>query len=104
MAYLNVNIPPIYCKLRKEYLYDLKEHHGKVKNVLSSLPHQFQAGQSYLISCYQMVRVIGVCLSQRFSKNRMTEPMCQICKSTNWNCGTVLVTGLVLLALIGWMV
>ena len=29
MAYLNVNIPPIYCKLRKEYLYDLKEHHGK---------------------------------------------------------------------------
>ena len=29
MAYLNANIPPIYCKLRKEYLYDLKEHHGE---------------------------------------------------------------------------
>ena len=29
MAYLNANIPPIYCKLRKEYLYDLKEHQGE---------------------------------------------------------------------------
>ena len=22
-------LPPIYCKIRKEYLYDLKEHHGE---------------------------------------------------------------------------
>ena len=29
MAYLNANIPPIYCKIRKEYLYDLKEHHNE---------------------------------------------------------------------------
>jgi hypothetical protein len=29
MAYLNANIPPIYCQIRKEYLYDLKEHHGE---------------------------------------------------------------------------
>ena len=29
MAYLNANIPPIYCKIRKEYLYDLKKHHGE---------------------------------------------------------------------------
>jgi len=29
MAYLNSNIPPIYCKVRKEYLYDLKKHHGE---------------------------------------------------------------------------
>ena len=28
MAYLNANIPPIYCKIRKEYLYDLKKHKG----------------------------------------------------------------------------
>ena len=26
MAYLNSNIPPIYCKVRKEYLYDLDEN------------------------------------------------------------------------------
>jgi hypothetical protein len=29
MAYLNANIPPIYCKVKKEYLYDLKEHQGE---------------------------------------------------------------------------
>ena len=29
MAYLNANLPPIYCKVRKEYLYDLKKHHGE---------------------------------------------------------------------------
>ena len=29
MAYLNANIPPIYCKIRKEYLYDLKKHQGE---------------------------------------------------------------------------
>ena len=29
MSYLNANIPPIYCKVRKEYLYDFKEHHGE---------------------------------------------------------------------------
>ena len=25
MAYLNANIPPIYCKIRTEYLYDMDE-------------------------------------------------------------------------------
>jgi hypothetical protein len=29
MAYLNANIPPIYCKVRKEYLYDFTGHHGE---------------------------------------------------------------------------
>ena len=29
MAYLNANIPPIYCKIKKEYLYDLTGHHGE---------------------------------------------------------------------------
>jgi hypothetical protein len=29
MSYLNVNIPPIYCNVRKEYLYDFKQHHGE---------------------------------------------------------------------------
>ena len=29
MAYLNADIPPIYCKIRKEYLYDLKKHQGE---------------------------------------------------------------------------
>ena len=28
-TYLNADIPPIYCQVRKEYLYDLKEHKGE---------------------------------------------------------------------------
>jgi hypothetical protein len=30
MAYLNANIPVQYAQIKKEYLYDLKKHHGKV--------------------------------------------------------------------------
>ena len=29
MALLNADIPPIYCKVRKEYLYDFKKHQGE---------------------------------------------------------------------------
>jgi hypothetical protein len=29
MAYLNLSIPPIYANIRREYLYDLKQHHGE---------------------------------------------------------------------------
>ena len=32
MAYLNANIPVIYAQIRREYLYDLKEHHGEVED------------------------------------------------------------------------
>jgi len=34
MAYLNVNIPLIYCQIRREYLYDLKAHHGEVEDCM----------------------------------------------------------------------
>ena len=34
MAYLNVNIPVIYCQIRREYLYDLKRHHGEVEDCM----------------------------------------------------------------------
>lgn len=34
MAYLNANIPPIYAKIRREYLYDLKKHHGEVEDCI----------------------------------------------------------------------
>ena len=29
MAYLNANIPPIYCKVRREYLYDMDKKYNK---------------------------------------------------------------------------
>jgi len=32
MAYLNANTPAIYAQIRREYLYDLKEHHGEVED------------------------------------------------------------------------
>ena len=32
MSYLNANIPPIYCKIRREYLYDLREHKGETED------------------------------------------------------------------------
>ena len=34
MAYLNVNIPVTYAQIRREYLYDLKKHHGEVENCI----------------------------------------------------------------------
>ena len=34
MAYLNVNIPVTYAQIRREYLYDLKEHFGEVEDCI----------------------------------------------------------------------
>ena len=34
MAYLNANIPVTYAQIRREYLYDLKEHHGEVEDCI----------------------------------------------------------------------
>ena len=34
MAYLNANITVIYCQVRREYLYDLKKHHGEVEDCM----------------------------------------------------------------------
>ena len=32
MAYLNANIPATYAQIKREYLYDLKSHHGEVED------------------------------------------------------------------------
>ena len=34
MAYLNANMPALYSQIRREYLYDLKAHHGEVEDCL----------------------------------------------------------------------
>ncbi len=34
MAYLNANIPATYAQVRREYLYDLKGHHGEVEDCI----------------------------------------------------------------------
>ena len=60
----------------------------KVKIVLSLSSQVFQGVRSYLISCYPMVRAIGDCLSQRFSKNHLIEPVpdMQPNELELWNC------------------
>ena len=34
MAYLNVNIPATYALIRREFLYDLQDHHGEVEDCI----------------------------------------------------------------------
>ena len=34
MAYLNANIPVTYAQIRREYLYDLKDHYGEVEDCI----------------------------------------------------------------------
>ena len=34
MAYLNANIPVEYAQISREYLYDLKKHHGEVEDCI----------------------------------------------------------------------
>ena len=34
MAYLNANIPVVYSQIRREYLYDLKEHFGEAEDCI----------------------------------------------------------------------
>ena len=34
MAYLNANIPVTYAQIRREYLYDLKKHHGEAEDCI----------------------------------------------------------------------
>ena len=50
MAYLNANIPVEYAQIRREYLYDLKSHHGEVEDCiifgLSAI-----TGKSILVPC-----------------------------------------------------
>ena len=42
MSYLNASIPPIYCQIRREYLYDLKLNKGETEDCvvfgLASIP------------------------------------------------------------------
>ena len=50
MSYLNANIPPLYCNIRREYLYDLKQHQGEIESCvvfsIASIP-----GRSILFNC-----------------------------------------------------
>ena len=101
MAYLNADIPPIYCKVRKEYLYDFKSHQGESEEcVVFGLTSMAGAATLFHIMLPNGAVFFRLPISLRFSKNRMTDPTCPICKSTSYNCGTALVIILVFIALV----
>ena len=51
MAYLNANIPVEYAQIKREYLYDLKKHHGEVEDCII-FGVTCITGRALFISCY----------------------------------------------------
>ena len=74
MAYLNANIPPTYAQIRREYLYDLKKHHGEVEDCIvfgiSAKKRIFilQVVAFYFMLLWKMVRSFIDYLLQRLFK------------------------------------
>ena len=89
MAYLNANIPPIYCQIRREYLYDLQKHHGEAEDVvvfgISSI-----AGKAILFHCMLENGAIfyRLPISAFFQKHlqRTEVPDMQVHELQLWNC------------------
>ena len=101
MAYLNINIPTIYAKVKKEYLYDLDPKYKKES--LDSIIFGMASitGKSLLFHC---LLPNGACywrlpISAFFQKSfhRAEVPDMSV---PSWNCGIVSVIILVLLSLI----
>ena len=89
MSYLNASIPPVYCKIRKEYLYDLKQHKGESEDCvvfgIASVP-----GKAILFhvllpngACYWRLP-ISAFFQKRFS--RIEVPDMQVHELELWNC------------------
>ena len=89
MAYLNANIPPIYCQIRREYLYDLQKHHGEAEDVvifgIASI-----AGKAILFHCMLENGAIfyRLPISAFFQKHlqRTEVPDMQVHELQLWNC------------------
>ena len=87
MAYLNADIPPIYCQVRKEYLYDFTRHHGESEEcVVFGLTSMAGTATLFHIMLPNGAIFFRLPISA-FSKNRMIEAKCLICQSTRFNCG-----------------
>ena len=56
MAYLNANIPVQYAQIRKEYLYDLKKHHGEVEDCIIFGLTSLQDGLYYSMHLWKTVQ------------------------------------------------
>ena len=100
MALLNADIPPQYCKVRKEYLYDFKKHHGESEDcVIFGLTSMAGAATLFHIMLPNgavFFRLPISCFFKRTSK----EMKCPICQWKHFSCGIALVIILVCICLI----
>ncbi len=99
MAYLNANIPPEYAQIRREYLYDLKKHHGEVEDCiifgLSAI-----TGRSILFHCIMENGAVFYRLPiSAFIQRGLSQRKFLDVDLTSYSCGIVLV--IILLLLLG---
>ena len=92
MAYLNANIPVIYSQIRREYLYDLKEHHGEVEDCIifglasiTGRPILFHAIMENGAVFYRLP--ISAFIQRGFDEKKFLD-----IDLTSWSCGIALVT------------
>ena len=104
MAYLNANIPATYAQVRREYLYDLKKHHGEAEDciifALASItgrPILFHAIMENGAIFYRLP--ISAFIQKGYDIKKFLG-----CDLTNWSYGIALVIILLLLLLIFWTV
>ena len=89
MSYLNANIPPIYCKVRKEYLYDFTGHHGESEDCvifgLASISGKALLFHIMLPNGAVFYRLpISAFFQKRFSRSEV--PDMSVDKLQLWNC------------------
>jgi hypothetical protein len=89
MAYLNANIPPIYCKIRREYLYDLKKHHGESEEcvlfAIASISGRALLFHALLSNGAVYYRLpISAFFQKRFSRSEV--PDMSVDELQLWNC------------------
>ena len=100
MAYLNANIPVTYAQIRREYLYDLKDHYGEVEDCIifglasiTGRPILFHAimenGAVFIVSLFR----------PSFKEDLMSKKYLG-CDLTSWSFGIALVIILLSLLLI----
>ena len=99
MAYLNANIPATYAQIKREYLYDLKKHHGEVEDCIvfglsaltgrSILFHAIMENGQYFIA-YQLARL--------FNRD-LNHPECPQDDLMNYSSGIVFL--IILLSIVG---
>ena len=97
MAYLNANIPVQYAQIKKEYLYDLKKHHGEVEDCvifgITSIAGQAILWHAIMENGAVFYRLPLSALFNVVFNHQLFHPK----DLMNWNCGIVFLITLLLL-------